>query len=59
MKVRNVIKKLEIDGWYQARMRVSHRVFKHPTKSGIVVVPGHFSDEVALVHSKVSGNKPN
>ena len=25
----------------------SHRVFKHPTKPGIVVVPGHFSDEVA------------
>jgi predicted RNA binding protein YcfA (HicA-like mRNA interferase family) len=47
MKVRNVIKKLEIDGWYQARMRGSHRVFKHPTKPGIVVVPGHFSDEVA------------
>jgi predicted RNA binding protein YcfA (HicA-like mRNA interferase family) len=43
MKVRNVIKKLEIDGWYQARMRGSHRVFKHPTKPGIVVVPGHFS----------------
>ena len=47
MKVRNVIKKLEIDGWYQARTRGSHRVFKHPTKPSIVVVPGHFSDEVA------------
>ena len=48
MKVREVIKRLEADGWYEARMRGSHRVLKHPEKSGIVVVPGNFSDEVAI-----------
>ncbi|MEA5536373.1 type II toxin-antitoxin system HicA family toxin [Crocosphaera sp. XPORK-15E] len=48
MKVRNVIQRLKVDGWYQARMRGSHRVFKHPQKMGIVVVPGSFSDEVAI-----------
>ncbi|MGK7931188.1 MAG: type II toxin-antitoxin system HicA family toxin [Microcystaceae cyanobacterium] len=48
MKVRKVIQRLKADGWYQARMRGSHRVFKHPQKTGIVVVPGHFSDEVAI-----------
>lgn len=48
MKVRAVIKKLKIDGWYEARIKGSHRVFKHPNKSGIVVVPGNFSDEVAI-----------
>ena len=48
MKVRNVIQRLKADGWYQARMRGSHRVFKHPQKNGIVVVPGNFSDEVAI-----------
>jgi predicted RNA binding protein YcfA (HicA-like mRNA interferase family) len=47
MKVREVIKKLKADGWYEARMKGSHRVFKHPTKSGIVVVPGNFGDDVA------------
>ncbi|XWK87998.1 MAG: type II toxin-antitoxin system HicA family toxin [Phormidium sp.] len=29
-------------------MRGSHRVLKHHEKSGIVVVPGNFSDEVAI-----------
>ena len=48
MKVREIVKKLELDGWYQARMRGSHRVFKHPEKTGIVVVPGSFGDEVAI-----------
>ncbi|MUG93179.1 addiction module toxin, HicA family [Scytonema sp. UIC 10036] len=48
MKVREVLKRLEADGWYEARMRGSHRVLKHPQKSGIVVVPGNFSDEVAI-----------
>ena len=48
MKIREVLKRLEADGWYQARMRGSHRVLKHPEKSGIVVVPGSFSDEVAI-----------
>jgi predicted RNA binding protein YcfA (HicA-like mRNA interferase family) len=48
MKVRDVVKRLERDRWYQARMRGSHRVFKHPDKVGIVVIPGSFSDEVAI-----------
>ncbi len=48
MKVREVLKRLEADAWYEARMRGSHRVLKHPQKSGIVVVPGNFSDEVAI-----------
>ena len=52
MKVREIVKKLELDGWYQARMRGSHRVFKHPEKTGIVVVPGSFGDEVAIVTLK-------
>lgn len=47
MKVREILKILEQDGWYQARMRGSHRVLKHPNKSGIVVVPDSLSDEVA------------
>lgn len=48
MKVRDILKKLEADGWYEARMKGSHRVLKHPEKSVIVVVPGNFSDEVAI-----------
>ncbi|WP_017295744.1 type II toxin-antitoxin system HicA family toxin [Geminocystis herdmanii] len=48
MKVREVIKRLKADGWYEDRMRGSHRVLKHPNKSGIVVIPGNFGDDVAI-----------
>jgi predicted RNA binding protein YcfA (HicA-like mRNA interferase family) len=41
MKVREAIKLIERDGWYLARMRGSHRHFKHPKKLGIVTVAGH------------------
>jgi predicted RNA binding protein YcfA (HicA-like mRNA interferase family) len=30
MKVRDVIKKLEADGWVHVRTTGSHRQFKHP-----------------------------
>ena len=46
MKVRNVIKRLEQDGWYLHRTRGSHRQFKHPIKKGKVTVPGKMSDEL-------------
>lgn len=38
MKVRDVLKRLQADGWYQIRMRGSHRIFAHSSKSGIAVV---------------------
>jgi predicted RNA binding protein YcfA (HicA-like mRNA interferase family) len=40
MKVKEVIKLLEKDGWYLARTRGSHRQFKHSSKSGAVTVSG-------------------
>lgn len=40
MKVREIIKQLEADGWFQVRMRGSHRQFHHPTKPGTVTVAG-------------------
>jgi predicted RNA binding protein YcfA (HicA-like mRNA interferase family) len=40
VKVREIIKRIEADGWAQVRQRGSHRQFKHPTKSGTVTVPG-------------------
>lgn len=40
MKVKEFIKILEQDGWYQARQRGSHRQFRHPVKSGTVTVAG-------------------
>ena len=40
VKVRELIKLLEDDGWNQARMRGSHRQFKHAVKAGTVTVAG-------------------
>ncbi|MCC5899897.1 MAG: type II toxin-antitoxin system HicA family toxin [Phormidium sp. BM_Day4_Bin.17] len=43
MKVRDIIKILENDGWYQVRTRGSHRQFHHATKSGTVTVSGQLN----------------
>lgn len=46
MKVKEVIKYIEADGWYLVKIRGSHRQFKHPTKKGKVTVAGKLSAEV-------------
>ena len=48
MKVGEVIRLLQIDGWYLIASRGSHRQFKHVTKPGRVTVPGKASDDLAL-----------
>ncbi|MGQ9627643.1 MAG: type II toxin-antitoxin system HicA family toxin [Anaerolineae bacterium] len=47
MKVREVIKLIEADGWYLVRMKGSHRQYKHPTKPGRVTIAGHLRDDLA------------
>jgi predicted RNA binding protein YcfA (HicA-like mRNA interferase family) len=47
MKVRDVIKRLESEGWFIARQRGSHRQFKHPKKPGLVTIAGKPSDDLA------------
>lgn len=46
MKVREVIKLLEADGWYLLVVEGSHRQFKHLAKQGKVTVSGKMSDDV-------------
>ena len=46
MKVRELIRLLEEDGWVFVRQRGSHRHFEHPTKAGGVTVPGNLGKEV-------------
>jgi predicted RNA binding protein YcfA (HicA-like mRNA interferase family) len=41
MKYRDIIKKLEADGWYWVSTKGSHQKYKHPTRKGIVIVPAH------------------
>jgi predicted RNA binding protein YcfA (HicA-like mRNA interferase family) len=47
MKVREVIKLLEADGWYLVATKGSHRQYKHPIKSGRVTIAGHSRDDLA------------
>ena len=46
-KVREAIEMVEQDGWRLHRQRGSHRIYRHPVKPGIVVIPGHPRDDVA------------
>lgn len=46
MKVRDVIKLIEKDGWRLVVTEGSHRQYKHPTKAGRVTVAGHLRDDV-------------
>jgi predicted RNA binding protein YcfA (HicA-like mRNA interferase family) len=46
MKVREVIRLLERNGWFQVVTRGSHRQFKHPFKPGRVTVSGNFGKEM-------------
>ena len=48
MKVKDMIKLIEKDGWYLVRIKGSHRQFKHPFKSGLVTIPGKPSDDLAI-----------
>ena len=36
------------DGWYLARTKGSHRVYKHAAKAGRVVVAGKSGEEVPI-----------
>jgi predicted RNA binding protein YcfA (HicA-like mRNA interferase family) len=40
LKVSELLKILEKDGWYLVTIRGSHRQFRHPMKTGRVTVPG-------------------
>ena len=46
MRVREVLKLLEQDGWFLVRQKGSHRQYKHPTKPGRVTVAGNLGDEL-------------
>jgi predicted RNA binding protein YcfA (HicA-like mRNA interferase family) len=48
MKVRQVIKLIEADGWRLVRQCGSHRQFKHATKPGRVTIAGNDGDDVKV-----------
>lgn len=46
MKVREVIKMIENDGWFLVTTRGSHRQYKHPTKKGRVTISGKSGNDM-------------
>lgn len=46
MKVRDVIKLIESDGWHLVATKGSHRQFKHTIKPGRVTIAGHPGDDL-------------
>jgi predicted RNA binding protein YcfA (HicA-like mRNA interferase family) len=47
MKVKDVLKLIETEGWYLVGTKGSHRQYKHPSKQGRVTVPGKPGDDLA------------
>jgi len=46
VKIREVVRLIEDDGWYLVRTRGDHRQYKHPVKRGLVTVSGKLGDDV-------------
>ena len=46
MKAREIIKRLEQDGWFLKRSKGSHHIFRHTVKPGIVVVAQHGAKDI-------------
>ena len=47
MKVREVVRLLEKQGWRELRSKGSHRHFKHPYERLVITVPGNDGKELA------------
>jgi predicted RNA binding protein YcfA (HicA-like mRNA interferase family) len=47
MKIRDIIKMIEKDGWYLITTKGSHRQYKHRIKPGRVTIAGHQADDLA------------
>jgi len=46
VKVRDLMRLVEADGWRHVRTTGSHRHYKHPGKPSVVTIPGHPGDDV-------------
>jgi predicted RNA binding protein YcfA (HicA-like mRNA interferase family) len=46
MKIRDIIRMLKQDGWFEVTQKGSHRQYKHPTKPGRVTIAGRLNDDL-------------
>jgi len=54
LKIREIIKIIEKDGWYKVAQKGSHKQYKHPVKPGRVTVAGKPGDEIAVKPGRVT-----
>ncbi len=47
VKIRDIIKLIEAEGWYLVETKGSHRQYKHPVIPGRVTIAGHPNDDLA------------
>jgi predicted RNA binding protein YcfA (HicA-like mRNA interferase family) len=47
MKIRDIIKLIEDDGWFLVATKGSHRQYKHSLNPGRVTIAGKNSDDIA------------
>ena len=47
MKIRDILKLIDTDGWYLVATKGSHRQYKHQKKAGRVTIAGHSNDDLA------------
>jgi predicted RNA binding protein YcfA (HicA-like mRNA interferase family) len=64
MKIREIVAILEHDGWRLVRIRGSHHHYKHPSKPGVVTVPGSGGDELSpgtlrSIYKQAGLHRPN
>ena len=48
LKVSEILKLIEADGWYLVRTRGSHRQYRHATKPGTVTVAGKPGTDIPI-----------
>jgi len=48
VKVRDLVRLIEFDGWRHVRTTGSHRHFKHSSKPHAVTVPGNPGDDIPI-----------
>jgi predicted RNA binding protein YcfA (HicA-like mRNA interferase family) len=46
MKVGELIRFIENNGWVEVRQSGSHKIFKHPIKKGLLSIPFHKCKEI-------------
>jgi predicted RNA binding protein YcfA (HicA-like mRNA interferase family) len=50
IKVKDMIRRIEADGWYYVGSSGGHRQYKHPVKKGKVTIPGKASADIPHRH---------